>query len=256
MTSPRLTFLGTGTSSGVPVIGCDCAVCRSADPRDNRTRSSVAVTKGGTTILIDTATDLRAQAIRHTIDRVDAVFYTHHHADHVHGIDDLRIYNFRQKEAIPCYGREETLAFIRTMFPYIFDGRSPEGGGVPSLTLLPLAGPVTVGPLTVIPIPVRHGSLTIDAFRINETAYVTDCSGFPESSLPLLEGLDTLILGTLGLQSHPTHFTLDRALEAIERIAPKRVWLTHLDHTLGHVATEARLPEHIRLAWDGLNLDL
>ncbi len=256
MSGTKLTFLGTGASSGVPVIGCDCQVCRSADPRDNRTRSSVALINGDTTLLIDTATDLRFQAVRERIDRVDAVFYTHHHADHVHGIDDLRVYNFRQKEAIPCYGRESTLEFIRTMFPYIFDGRSPEGGGIPSLTLMPLTPSVTVGPITLRPIPIRHGSMIIDAFRINDTAYVTDCSGFSESSLPLLEGLDTLILGTLGLKSHPTHFTLDRALEAVERIAPKKVWLTHLDHTLGHVATEARLPDHIRLAWDGLTIEL
>jgi len=251
-----LTFLGTGTSVGVPVIGCDCAVCRSADPRDSRTRSSVTFSDGEATILVDTSTDLRWQALARGVTRIDAVFYTHHHSDHVHGIDDLRVFNHRQKGAIPCYGSEETLAFIRTMFPYIFSGTEPEGGGVPKLILHPVSDPVTVGAMTVAPIPVRHGSLTINAYRVGDAAYVTDCSGLPDETIGRLTGLETLIVGALGLASHPTHFTLDRALEVIERLAPRRAYLTHLDHSLGHAATEARLPENVRLAYDGLRLDV
>lgn len=252
----KLVLLGTGTSTGVPIIGCGCEVCRSTDPRDRRLRSSAWIQLDGLSALIDTSTDLRTQALDAGIRRVDAVFYTHHHADHVHGIDELRSFNYLQKKPITCYGRKETLERIRGMFGYIFDGAPMTGGGKPSLILKSMEGPVTINGITVTPVPVRHGDMEVYGYRVNGAAYITDCSGLPPSSIPELEGLDTLILGALGLKEHSTHFTLEQALETIEKLSPKRAYLTHLNHSLGHEATSARLPGNVKMAWDGLVIDI
>ena len=252
----KLLFLGTGTSTGVPMIGCRCEVCRSEDPRDKRTRSSAWIVEKGASILIDTSTDLRTQALRAGTDRLDAVFYTHHHADHVHGIDELRSFNFLQKEPVACYGRQETLDRLRAMFAYIFDGAPMIGGGKPRLEMTTIEGPVSVKGVTVTPVPVLHGDLEVFGYVINKTAYITDCSRIPRSSMETLRGLDTIILGALGMKSHPTHFTLEQALETIEKLGPKRAYITHINHNLGHEATCARLPEPVELAWDGLAIDI
>ncbi len=252
----ELKVLGSGTSSGVPVIGCRCDVCRSTDPKDKRTRSSVWIRENNLSLLIDTCSDLRAQALLAKIDRVDAVFFTHHHADHVNGLDDLRIFNHIQRTVIPCYASTRTTKEIVRMFPYIFDGLKPEGGGKPRLDMKILDGPVDLHGVTVIPVPVMHGKESVNGFRINNTAYVTDCSFISDESARLLEQLDTLILGTLGLKSHPTHFTLKEALAEIERLKPKRAFLTHLDHSLGHEATSSILPDNVKMAWDGLEIEI
>ncbi len=250
----KLAFLGTGTSTGVPVIGCDCNVCASINPKDNRLRSSVWIEERGSSMLIDTSTDFRAQALRASIKRLDAVFFTHHHADHVHGIDELRTFNYYQKQSIPCYGNEETLKRIRSMFAYIFDGVESKGGGKPSLDLKPIDGPVKVGAAEIVPVPVMHGDMEVYGYRMNGLAYVTDCSAIPTPSMDALQGLNTLILGALGLKRHNTHFTMEEALATIEELAPKKAYLTHLNHNTGHDTTT--LPDNVELAWDGLEVDI
>lgn len=256
MTVDRLTFLGTGTSTGVPMIGCDCEVCKSTNPKDKRLRSSVWIEAGGASVVIDTATDFRAQALAVGITSLDAVFFTHHHADHVHGIDDLRSFNFIHHKAVQCYGGLGALERISGMFSYIFDGRPDVGGGKPKLTLNPITGPVTIKGLTMEPIPVLHGSLEVFGYRVKSTAYITDCSLIPESSMDMIAGVDCLILGALGLKSHPTHFTLEQALEVIGKVAPKRAYLTHLNHNIGHEKVSARLPKGVWLAYDGLSIEI
>ncbi|VAX20024.1 Metal-dependent hydrolases of the beta-lactamase superfamily I; PhnP protein [hydrothermal vent metagenome] len=252
----KLTFLGTGTSSGVPLIGCFCKVCASSNLKDKRLRSSVWIEADGQSALIDTATDLRQQALRAGITRLDAVFFTHHHADHVHGIDELRSFNFLQNEPIACYGKNETLERIRTHFAYIFNGKKSEGGGKPNLELRTMTDTVNVGGMHVTPVPVEHGALDIYGYLINKTAYITDCSKIPQSSMELLAGLDTLILGALGLKRHNTHFTLEQALCVVKELAPQTTYLTHLNHNLGHDETSKGLPSNVHLAWDGLSIDV
>lgn len=252
----KLTFLGTGTSTGVPVVGCDCPVCASADPKDNRTRSSAWIENDGHSVIIDTATDFRFQALREKIKKVDAVLFTHHHADHVHGIDDLRTFNFFQKKSIPCFGSEATLGRISEMFAYIFDGSPETGGGKPKLDMVVIDGPVEIGEMTFTPISVMHGALPVYGYKINNTAYVTDCSLIPPETWGALENLDTLILGALGLKKHTTHFTMEEALSVIEQLKPKRAYLTHLTHHIGHAETTATLPEPVNLAYDGLSIDI
>ncbi|MBF0290991.1 MAG: MBL fold metallo-hydrolase [Nitrospinae bacterium] len=252
----QLTFLGTGTSTGVPMIGCSCSVCRSPNAKDKRMRSSVWIQAGGMSVVIDTSTDFRTQALAVGMTALDAVFFTHYHADHIHGIDDLRSFNFIHNRAIECYGGADALERIRGMFGYIFDGRPDTGGGKPRLELNAITAPVTVGGLTVEPIPVMHGELEVYGYRVNKTAYVTDCSRIPEPSLRRLEGLDCLILGALGIKSHPTHFTLEQALAAISTLAPKRAYLTHLNHNIGHDEVSANLPPNVFLAYDGLAIGI
>lgn len=252
----NLTFLGTGTSTGVPAIGCGCDVCLSDDPKNKRLRASVWIEQDGLSILIDTSTDLRTQALRAGIKDVDAVLYTHHHADHVHGIDELRSFSFFRKKQIPCYGNKESIERIKEMFGYIFLGDRADGGGKPDLSLNHVEGPFAISTVKVTPIAVKHGSLDVLGYRINDTAYVTDCSLIPPSSKPLLEGLDTLILGALGFKAHATHFTVEKALEAIESVKPRAAYLTHLTHNMMHEDVSARLPQGVKLAWDGLVIDI
>lgn len=257
MAKGSLTFLGTGTSTGVPMIGCGCEVCLSSDPRDKRLRSSVWIKSGGVSVLIDTATDFRTQALRAGIDRLDAVLYTHHHADHIHGIDELRSFNFLQRRSIACYGPRASLERIKNIFGYIFDTDAiDEGGGRPSLELFPVEERFAVDGLDFTPIPVRHGRIGVYGYRVGDTAYVTDCSEIPESSKPLMEGVNTLILGALGLKRHDTHFTVEKALEVIAELKPAKAYLTHLNHNIGYESTMASLPEGVGLAWDGLEIDI
>jgi phosphoribosyl 1,2-cyclic phosphate phosphodiesterase len=275
----RVTFLGTGTSHGVPAIGCDCAVCRSTDPRDRRTRPSILFDlyprSGGATtaamtpalvhsptaaavryVLVDTATDLRAQALALDIRRVDAIVFTHSHADHVMGLDEVRRYNVLQKTAIGCYADERTLGDLRRMFAYIFDPQTSPGGGVPKLSLFQVGGAFMLGGVEFVPIPLMHGSRQILGYRLGFFAYLTDCNGIPEGSWPLLDGVRTLVLDALRDRPHPTHFSVTEALAVIERLAPERAYLTHICHDLPHAATCARLPSGVQLAYDGLVLDL
>jgi phosphoribosyl 1,2-cyclic phosphate phosphodiesterase len=253
----QVTFLGTGTSQGVPMIGCRCAVCRSADPRDTRLRPSVLVRlPGGPAILVDTSTDLRLQALTYGVDRVDAILFTHPHADHVFGLDEVRRFNALQRQPMPLYADARTLGELRRIFDYAFAPAPAAGGGVPRLVPHEVTGPFELGGALVVPVPIQHGRQAILGYRIGDFAYLTDCSGIPEPSLALLGSLDVLVLGALRDRPHPTHFSLGEALAAAGRIGARRTFLTHMCHDLGHASTTARLPAGCALAYDGLVLEV
>jgi len=249
--------LGSGTSHGVPMIGCDCATCRSTDERDNRSRASIFITlEGGTSILVDTSPDLRAQALAHGMKRVDAILYTHSHVDHVLGLDEVRRFNWLQREAIPCYGDERTLGDLRRIFAYAFDDKASKGGGIPRVTLFPLSGEFSIAGATFTPVPLLHGDRQIFGYRLGSFAYLTDCSAIPDRSWPLLGGVKTIILDALRDRPHPTHFSVSEALDVVKRLAPERAFFTHMCHDLPHAATCARLPEGVELAYDGLAFEI
>ncbi len=239
------------------MIGCDCDTCRSDDPRDTRSRASILITlPNGPSILVDTSPDLRAQALQHNLRRVDAILYTHSHADHVMGLDDVRRFNWLQRGAIPCYGDRRTLSDVRRIFGYAFDDEAAQGGGIPKLVLFPLAGPFSIGAATFTPVPLLHGSRGIYGYRVGNFAYLTDCSAIPDESWPLLDGVDVVILDALRERPHPTHFSLGESLTIVKRLAPERAFFTHMCHDLPHVATCARLPDGVELAYDGLTFDI
>jgi len=239
------------------MIGCDCGTCRSGDPRDNRLRPSILVEKDdGGVLLVDTGPDLRAQALKFNVRRIDAVIFTHGHADHILGLDEIRRFNAIQRRPMACYGDEATLRDVRQMFHYIFDPATPKGGGVPQLELFTIAGPFCLGRDEIVPIPIFHGARPILGLRLGRFAYLTDCSRIPDASWPLLAGLDVLVIDALRERPHPTHFSLSEAIEATARLAPRRALFTHMCHDLGHAATNARLPAGMALAYDGLVLDL
>ncbi|HWB17360.1 MAG TPA: MBL fold metallo-hydrolase [Vicinamibacterales bacterium] len=253
----RVLFLGTGTSHGVPAIGCDCAVCSSADPRDRRLRPSIYLEcDDDTRVLVDTSPDLRTQALTHGIRRVDAICLTHAHADHIMGLDDVRRFNAMSGKTMPIYSRAETLDDIRRIFHYAFEVGKPAAGGVPDLQLVPIDGPFAIGGQTVVPVPIAHGRWSILGFRVGRFAYLTDCSAVPESSFALLDGLDTLVIDALRHEPHPTHFTVAEAIETARRIGAAQTYLTHIAHDLGHAVTSAALPPGVMLAYDGLRLDV
>lgn len=253
----RVTFLGTGTSVGVPAITCKCDVCTSTDARNNRLRAGLLLEwqEGGADVrvLVDTSTDLRQQALRADLERVDAVIYTHHHADHILGLDELRIYNFVHRMSIPLYGRGETIDCVRRTFAYAFEDGAT---GVPRLELHTAETPFELRGVRITPVPVEHAQLTISAYRIGDFAYVTDCSGIPEASADILRGVGVLVVPALRSTPHPAHFTLDEALAEIDRIRPRRAYLTHLSHEFDHGALESELPEGVLVAYDGLVLDV
>jgi len=249
----HITFLGTGTSHGVPMIGCDCETCRSDDPRDRRFRPSIYIQSAdGTALLVDAGPDLRMQALRHNLRRVDAIFFTHGHADHIVGLDDVRRFNAIQQQPIPCFGDATTVGDIGRMFAYAFDTGMAAGGGLPRLQLFTIAGPFCVGAQEIIPVPIFHGARQILGLRTDRFAYLTDCNRIPDASLALLEGLDVLVLDALREKAHPTHFTISEAIEAAARIGARRTYFTHMAHDLQHAPTCARLPEGMELAYDGL----
>ena len=253
----RITFLGTGTSAGVPVIACECATCHSTDSRDRRWRPSIQLTlDDDTVVLVDASPDLRAQALRFGLTRVDTILLTHSHADHVLGLDDVRIFNFRQKSSIPCLGSAHSLTQVRKMFGYVFDPETPRGGGLPQLTLATIAGPFCLGQETVIPIPLLHGTLPVFGFRVGKLAYLTDCNKIPDDSWGLLEELDILVLDALRHKPHPTHFTLEEAVSVARRIGARRTLFTHMTHDLPHRETCETLSDGMSLAYDGLTLDV
>jgi phosphoribosyl 1,2-cyclic phosphate phosphodiesterase len=249
----RLVVLGSGTSTGVPTIGCQCAVCASTDPRDQRLRPSVLITLHNRNFLIDTTPDFRAQALRARIPRIDAILFTHQHADHILGLDDVRPFNFHQGP-IPIFASPETMTSIRRCFSYIFNG-DPSESSIPRLETHVLnGGPFCLFGAEITPIPLKHGSQWIYGFRFGPLAYLTDHSEIPEQSLEQLHGLDILFLDALRNRPHPTHTTVQRALQYVEQLAPRRAFFTHVCHELGHAATEAKLPPHVRLAYDGLEI--
>jgi phosphoribosyl 1,2-cyclic phosphate phosphodiesterase len=251
------TILGSGTSTGVPVITCHCEVCLSKHPRNKRLRASAWLQAEGRSILIDTSTDLRQQALKQKIPRVDAVLLTHPHADHIMGLDELRAWNFSQKGRIPVFGNEWSERELLQKFEYIFKPRVIEGGGIPLLDLHRFdasAERLEVCGLTIIPIPLQHGSQECVAYRYNDLAYVTDCNVIPKTSLNRLQGLDTLVLDCLRLKPHGTHFHLEAALEMVETLKPRRTWLTHLGHELNYVEWKKKLPKNVAFAYDGLKI--
>jgi phosphoribosyl 1,2-cyclic phosphate phosphodiesterase len=240
----------------VPMIGCGCATCRSTDPRDARLRPSIYVETDGARVLVDAGPDLRAQALRHHLTRVDAIVFTHGHADHILGMDDVRRFNALMGGAMPCFGDAATLEDIRRMFNYVFDPATPKGGGLPQLDLRLIDGTFSVGDLAIRPVPLLHGARPILGFRFGAFAYLTDCSAIPEPSWPLLEGLDVLVLDALRVRPHPTHFSLDEAIATAARIGAARTFFTHMCHDLQHAPTDARLPAGMALAYDGLVLEI
>jgi phosphoribosyl 1,2-cyclic phosphate phosphodiesterase len=249
-----LTVLGSGTSMGVPTIGCDCAVCHSSDPHDRRTRPSILFEFGGKNVLIDTTPDFREQAIREGIRKIDAVVYTHAHADHILGIDDLRPLSYHREGKIPLYARPEAADFLRKMFSYIFDA-DYKFGGLARLDLKPIDGPFELFGVGIQPVPVMHGDTEIFGYRFGNAAYLTDFSTIPESSMPLLEGLDVLFLDGLRHKPHPTHSTVENSMRIGDQVKAKRVFFTHICHDLPHEETNAALPPHVRLSYDGMKLE-
>ena len=255
--SLRVTFLGTGTSVGIPVITCECAVCKSDDPRNQRLRASVLLEwegpAGPARVLVDTATDFRQQALRGAINRVDAVMYTHGHADHILGLDELRIFNFVYRKAIPLYADPATVEVLRHVFSYAFN---PEAVGVPQLELQAFGDSVTLFGMRVEAIPLGHGRGTTQAFRVGNFAYATDCNRIPDEAAERLQGLDVLVLDTLRRKPHRSHFGVEQALAEVERLQPKRTYLTHLSHDLEHAALEEELPANVRVAYDEMVIEL
>ena len=249
-----LTVLGSGTSMGVPTIGCPCAVCNSTDPHDRRTRPSVLVEYGERRVLIDSTPDFRQQAIREGIHHLDAVLYTHAHADHILGLDDLRPLTFRGPGKIPLYAQPSAVGRIREMFSYIFAG-DYKFGGIAQVELNTLGGPLELHGVRFEPVPVMHGDVEICGFRFGSAAYLTDFSEIPESSMARLVGLDILFLDALRHKPHPTHSTVENSLGLIERLNPRRAFFTHIAHDLGHAETNAKLPPHVRLSHDGMKLE-
>lgn len=256
----KLRFLGTGTSFGVPQVGCGCAVCRSSDPRDRRTRVGALVEADGFRLLLDTPPELRLQLLAAGVDRLDAVVYTHEHADHTHGIDDLRAVSIRRAGGIPLYGPPETLASLAHRFPYVFDpamaplpGTSkPEG----SAFALEAGVPTRIGPFDVTPVEVPHGRLRVFGYRIGPLAYVTDAKELPPAALATLAGAEVLVLNALFRRAHPTHLSVDEAVATARRVGAARTFLTHLTHETAHADLEATLPPDIRPAFDGLTVEI
>ena len=259
------------------MIGCECAVCRSTDPRDRRTRTSILIefqpgtsnaepepgavnrepgTTGRFSILVDTSTDLRAQALDNGVKRVDAILFTHSHADHIMGLDEVRRFNLVQRSAMPCFADARTTAELKRAFWYIFQDGPATGGGIPQISLFEIGGPFMLGGVEIIPVPLMHGPRRILGFRVGSFAYLTDCSLIPDESWPLLEGVRLLVLDALRHRPHPTHLTVAQALEVETRMAPERAYFTHICHDLSHAETCARLPTGVELAYDGLVLEL
>ena len=237
------------------MIGCQCPTCRSQDPRDHRTRPSVFIeTDDGAAILIDAGPDLRAQALAYDIARVDAIVFTHGHADHILGLDDVRRYNHIMRRPMACFADAQTVDDIRRMFGSVFDPGAAKGGGLPQLELFRVEGPFCVGRQEVVPVPVLHGQRPIFGLRFGSFAYLTDCSAIPDSSWALLEDLEVVVLDALRERPHPTHFSLAEAMDAGRRIGATRTYFTHMCHDLPHAATCAQLPTGFALAYDGLRL--
>jgi phosphoribosyl 1,2-cyclic phosphate phosphodiesterase len=253
-----LTFLGTGTSMGVPTLGCDCAVCTSTDPHNRRTRPSIRLAYNNHTVLVDTGPDFHAQALREGIRRVDAVLYTHSHADHVMGFDDLRPLSFHAKSSLPIYADEATANNIERIFEYTFrkKDRYPTSARVQIHRIDPTPGSGTeLFGACFQRIPVIHGRQEITGYLFGSAAYLTDMSDLPDASIPLLQDLDVLIIDALRHDPHPSHSNLENSLAIVERLKPRRAFFTHMSHDLDHDATNAKLPSHIRLAYDGQQID-
>ena len=253
--SLRLTVRGSGTSTGVPVLGCHCAVCSSSDPRNNRTRCSVLLEWSGRKVLIDTATDFRQQALREGIEQIDSVLFTHAHADHVHGIDDLRTFTLRTGNAIPAYADRGVLDRLKGLFSYIFS-ESDAPGFRPRLQVNEVVGPFDLFGQTVVPIPLLHGPGESLGYRVGNLAYIVDCSALPESSWRLLQGVEVLVIDALRFREHESHFSISEAIEVAKKLRVPRTLLTHLTHDIDYPRHTTGLPDGVEFAYDGQTLTL
>lgn len=255
-----LTFLGTGTSFGVPQVGCHCAVCRSDDPRDKRTRVGAVVDDGTSRLLIDTPPELRIQLIANDIDRVDAILLTHDHADHTHGLDDVRSFASKSVRAVPIYGPAEALDSVTRKFSYAFDPavRAIPGTSKPEATAHPVEPgvPITIAGFRVTPVEVPHGNIRVFGYRIGDIGYVTDAKILPPAAESVLAGVRVLVLNALFHTAHPTHLSIAEAVETSRRVGAERTYLTHLTHDTAHMALEAELPDGVWPAFDGLRVTL
>lgn len=251
----RITILGSGTSLGTPVIGCDCSVCKSPDPRNHRLRASILVETAHQRLLVDVGPDFRAQALRENIRALDAVLVTHEHSDHIAGLDDLRVFGWYARRPVIIYSSRTVKEFIETRFDYAF--RPPqEGTGVPALDLRIIEEPVQLDDVRITPLTVMHGIWEILAFRFNDFAYVTDCSRMPDASKAKLNGVRCLVLNALRREPHPTHLSLDEAIALGWEIGAEQTWFTHMTHDLEHEATNKTLPPGFALAYDGLKIEV
>lgn len=250
----KVTLLGTGTSTGVPMIGCQCRTCLSIDPRDKRLRVSALLQTETTTVLIDTSADFRQQMLAHNVRKLDAIFYTHYHYDHIAGFDDLRAFQFLYRKSPHCYADKATYDHLRDMFGYAFGGKTAHSAGaLPQVDFTVLMGEsITVGDITMEPIPIKHGSMDILGFRSGGFAYLTDCHHVPPESIERLKGLDFLVLDGLRYKSHPTHHTIEEAVKTSRKIGATMTYLTHMNHDILHAETEAELPENVRLGYDNM----
>lgn len=252
----KLTFLGTGTSNGLPVIGCDCPVCRSDDPRDKRTRTSAVVHEGDTAILIDTSPELRLQAIANKLKRIDAVLYTHAHADHVDGFDDLRRFNQINQDRLDMHCDAVTAALITDRYSYAFENPFPFFGGKPDINVHVFDGPFEAAGICVRPFQVGHGRWTVNGFRFNDLVYLTDAKEIPDESIEAMRDAKVLVINALRDEPHPVHLSLGQALAVIQEVRPERAYLVHVSHELPHAATSRRLPDNVFMAYDGLSIEV
>lgn len=255
----KITFLGTGTSIGVPAIGCSCPVCVSTDPRNKRRRAGLYVAAAGLHLIIDTPPDFRDQVLTFKVPRVDALLYTHSHTDHIVGFDDIRRFNVVQKQAIPVYGSSATLNDLIRMFPYV-KNISPPGLAYPRVELCPVAGPFRIGAIALEPIPVEHADIPTTGYRLEAdgqtVAYVPDCHAMDDATIRRLRGLDVMILDALRPESHPTHFNLEESIAVLQRIGARRSFITHIGHQMSHAQAQQALPPGMTVPHDGLAIDI